>query len=106
MRRALGILLLIIPFATHAADSARAKGMTIFGDQEMPHVRTDMPWREIDVDALQHESLHDIIDTVIKKSYQLSRQQMTNSLPDHAGRADFKGLIQAYRMKLKTTGSE
>ena len=106
MKRLLAICLLIAPFAVPAAESAKAKGMTIFGDQEMPHVRTDLPWRNIDVDALEHESLAGIISGVLSESNRLSRQRIQAFAPVQNGRADFRELVQAYRLKPGKTGNE
>ena len=106
MKRVILLVLLIMPLAVPAAESARAKGMTIFGDQEMPHVRTDLPWRTIDIDELEHASLDGMIRGVLDESSRLARQHNRELVPTQSGRADFRGLIQAYRMKTDKSESK
>ena len=97
MKRAMVLLLLMMPLTVPAAEPARAKGMTIFGDQEMPHVRTELPWRNIDVDALEQESIDDIIRGIVDESDRLASQRNRELTPARNEPADFRGLLQAWR---------
>lgn len=91
------LLALALSLSVQVAMSADVEGMSIYGEQEMPHVATDIAWTDIDVGSLQNESVPDIIRSVFESANQLVCDKIISTGLPAGGHTGFDRLIQVYR---------